>query len=57
VAAAITGHHAGLADWNTRFKEKMLDRRYRDETFSLVERACADSVELKHIISKLLIRP
>jgi len=53
VAAAITGHHAGLADWNTRLKEKMLDHRYRAETFSLVERACADSAELKCIVTKL----
>ena len=29
----------------------MLDRRYRDETSSLVERACADSVELKLTVS------
>jgi CRISPR-associated endonuclease/helicase Cas3 len=53
VAAAIAGHHAGLADWNTGFKKKMLDPKYRDEACSLVQRACADSVELKHIVSRL----
>ena len=34
VAAAITGHHAGLSDWNTGFRTKMLDTKYRNEASS-----------------------
>jgi len=53
VAAAIAGHHAGLADWTTRFKEKMLDPKYRDQACSLVETACADSSKFNRMVSAL----
>ena len=53
VAAAIAGHHAGLADWNTHLQEQLKQREYRAETNSLVQRACADFPELKCIISDL----
>jgi len=53
VAAAIIGHHAGLADWNTQLKEKMREQKFRDETYSLVQRACADFSELGRIVSGL----
>jgi len=53
VAAAIAGHHAGLADWNTHLQEQLKQQKYRDETNTLVQRACADSSELERIVSEL----
>lgn len=53
VAAAIIGHHAGLADWNTQLQEKMREQKFRDETYLLVQRACTDCPELKRLVSEL----
>jgi CRISPR-associated endonuclease/helicase Cas3 len=53
VAAAIAGHHAGLADWNTQLQEKLREQKFRDETSALVQRACADCSELERIVSGL----
>jgi CRISPR-associated endonuclease/helicase Cas3 len=54
VAAVITGHHTGLADWNTQLQEKFLQKNFRDETYSLVQRACADSTELARTVIDLV---
>jgi CRISPR-associated endonuclease/helicase Cas3 len=53
VAAVIAGHHAGLADWNTKLQEKMCERIFRDETWSLVQRASTDCLELGRMVSGL----
>jgi CRISPR-associated endonuclease/helicase Cas3 len=53
VAAAIAGHHAGLADWNTQLQEKMREKKFHDETCSLVQRASADCPELESIVASL----
>jgi CRISPR-associated endonuclease/helicase Cas3 len=53
VAAAIAGHHAGLADWNTTLQQKLCERKFRNETCSLVQRASTDCPELRRIVSGL----
>jgi len=53
VMAAIAGHHAGLADWNTHLQEQLNQKSFLEETHSLVQRACADSPALQRIVSDL----
>jgi CRISPR-associated endonuclease/helicase Cas3 len=53
-AAAITGHHAGLADWNLQLSNRLLcDSKYHNETESLVQRACADIPEFERVLTTL----
>jgi CRISPR-associated endonuclease/helicase Cas3 len=53
VAASIAGHHAGLADWTPQLQEKLLERKFRDQIFELVQRASVDCPELAHLVSEM----
>ena len=53
VAAAIIGHHAGLADWNTQLVNKLYDCNFRNEAKALVQRARADMPEFKQVLTAL----
>ncbi|MHB2009706.1 MAG: CRISPR-associated endonuclease Cas3'', partial [Acidobacteriaceae bacterium] len=52
VAAAIAGHHAGLADW-ADLPKKLCDQRYRHEVSEILARAFADCRELGGILPGL----
>jgi len=52
VAAAIAGHHAGLADW-ADLPNKLCDLRYRHEVSEILARAFADCYELDGILPGL----
>lgn len=53
VAAAIAGHHAGLADWTSQLQTKLSDQIFKREVFSLVSRASSDCKTLDKALSEL----
>jgi len=53
VAAAIAGHHAGLADWTPQLQTKLQEKAFLREALTLTTRAIADSSALKSVLSEL----
>jgi CRISPR-associated endonuclease/helicase Cas3 len=53
VTAAITGHHAGLADWTPQLQTKLREKKFQQEALTLTARARGDCSGLNSVVSGL----